>query len=375
MLVVIYTAVMVALLVSNWDVVFYGYNSTVPRDIDSEYDVNVTQTNAGEKLILFWNQFFHANDFRFGFGREPFLKYGCDVNACVTTSDRGQIQRADAMLVHTPLLNDLPPKPTENQTYVMVQVEPHMAHSAALMPSLAGYFKLTMTYRRDSDVTIHYAHRKRNRAFAELVDADPRERPKSVVWVVSHCETPSKRELYVEELKKYIDIDIYGSCGSYECPKKNNTYCREMYEKTYRFYLSFENDVCKDYATEKLYHPLRYKIVPVVYGGADYDQIAPPHSVINIQDYPDARDLARYLKYLGDNRTAYNEYFKWKRNGIWFDLNPHLRMANAMCKLCEILHDKDYVYKDYSDISSWWVLGSCNNSVMDTMSRSWRRRS
>ncbi len=42
------------------------------------------------------------------------------------------------------------------------------------------------------------------------------KRPRMASWMVSHCNTPSKRKQYVNELKKYIDVAIYGSCGE-EC--------------------------------------------------------------------------------------------------------------------------------------------------------------
>ena len=32
--------------------------------------------------------------------------------------------------------------------------------------------------------------------------------------MVSHCETFSAREDYVEELQKYLNVSIYGSCNN-----------------------------------------------------------------------------------------------------------------------------------------------------------------
>ena len=61
-------------------------------------------------------------------------------------------------------------------------------------------------------------------------------------WLVSHCHTHSKREHYVEQLQKYFPVDIYGHCGSHECPDNSN--CHEYLADNYMFYLSFENSLC-----------------------------------------------------------------------------------------------------------------------------------
>lgn len=41
---------------------------------------------------------------------------------------------------------------------------------------------------------------------------------KTIAWTVSNCEAPSGRNAYVDQLKKYIDVDVYGKCGQ-PCPK------------------------------------------------------------------------------------------------------------------------------------------------------------
>jgi hypothetical protein len=49
-----------------------------------------------------------------------------------------------------------------------------------------------------------------------------------------------------------------------------------MVLKDYKFYLSLENALCKDYITEKFYLALASGVIPIVYGGSsvlDYQQV------------------------------------------------------------------------------------------------------
>ena len=76
---------------------------------------------------------------------------------------------------------------------------------------------------------------------------------KSVAWFVSNCGARNGRLKYAKELGKYIEVDIYGSCGTKQCPRSKANDCFKMLEKDYRFYLAFENSNCKDYITEKFF--------------------------------------------------------------------------------------------------------------------------
>ena len=42
-----------------------------------------------------------------------------------------------------------------------------------------------------------------------------------VLQFVSHCDTNSKRELYINELKKYINVSQYGKCAHRTLRKKS----------------------------------------------------------------------------------------------------------------------------------------------------------
>ena len=142
------------------------------------------------------------------------------------------------------------------------------------------------------------------------------QKSKQVAWMVSHCDTHGLRETYVAQLSKFIPVDIYGACGNLACNRNEEHWlsdpdCYTMIENQYKFYLSFENCICTDYATEKFFQLLNRNVITIVYGGANYSQLAPPHSYINALDYT-PEQLAEYLKVLDNNDTLYNEYFWWK---------------------------------------------------------------
>ena len=57
---------------------------------------------------------------------------------------------------------------------------------------------------------------------------------------------------------------------------------------------------------------MNHDILPIVLGGANYSQIAPPKSYINAKDFSSPKELAGHLKYLVENQVEYQEYFEWK---------------------------------------------------------------
>ena len=73
-----------------------------------------------------------------------------------------------------------------------------------------------------------------------------------------------------------------------------------MVNKKYRFYISFENAICKDYITEKTFNALRctnnrnkqtnknlsrLNTIPIVLGGVNYTAELPPNSFINAAQF------------------------------------------------------------------------------------------
>jgi len=118
------------------------------------------------------------------------------------------------------------------------------------------YINWTVSYRRDSTIAISYGKYARiMTAKTELQPVDySAGKTKQVAWLVSNCHAKNNRLEYAHELAKYIDVDIYGACGTLTCNRTGPDSCHNLLVKNYRFFLAFENSNCKDYITEKLYH-------------------------------------------------------------------------------------------------------------------------
>ena len=178
-------------------------------------------------------------------------------------------------------------------------------------------------------------------------------RPTKVAWIVSNCKSPSEREKYVDELKRHVQVDIFGRCGKQRCDRnydgKTIDSCTKRVDKEYKFYLSFENSFCDGYATEKFWWRLSMNVVPVVMGQANYSLIAPPHSLINVGDFETPGSLAEFLKGMSDEE--YLSYFWWKDH-----YEVSLSQRESFCKLCAMLNDEEIPTKTY-DMTTWWKKG------------------
>lgn len=309
------------------------------------------------KTILLWTKYFseeYSNDFYFfQSGQKTFKKYGCAFSDCFATSNRSLLPFADAVLFHARDLNfsDIPMRISTEQIWILYSMEPpkYMILKWKLIQTL---FNWTMTYRSDADIQVKYGEivpRKKSCKSLHTSYKNVSERTKGAVWLVSNCKTQSRREAYVKELKKFYDVDIYGGCSrKRRCEPKQSDVCYRLINK-YKYYLSFENSICKDYITEKFFNILQYDIVPVVLGGGNYSAIAPERSFIDATNFASPRNLAKYLIKVANNSMWYNSFFKWKE---YYSVHLH----PWMCDLCKRLHKTKYEVQVLSkDLWSWWV--------------------
>jgi alpha-1,3-fucosyltransferase len=184
------------------------------------------------------------------------------------------------------------------------------------------------------------------------------QKQKTAAWFVSHCDVDSKRNDLARKLQQYIDVEVYGSCGNLSC-QHDDPRCNEMLNTTYKFYFSFENTLCADYVTEKLFDVMKSLVIPVVFSGADLSRFIPPKSYVNANDFKSPFELANFLKILSRNSREYVKYFSWKK---YYRVDDNSDTANV-CAICQKLNEFNFNTKKqfYENIQDWF-MDSCSKS-------------
>ena len=249
---------------------------------------------------------------------------------------------------------------------------------------LGGYFNLSMSYRQDADILIPYGQVVKSNNLPNETHLDQliqefgqrnshlaskeNHSQALIAQFVSNCGSVSGREALVASLSQHVPVDVFGDCGKLKCPRSNSTNCYQMLGSRYKFYLSLENAVCKDYVTEKFFNILPYNTIPVVMNGADMANIAPKHSFINILDFASTAKLAAYLKKVAQDDVLFASYFWWrdfyKVKVVEINRSPQQfiilqsfpsTMVSSWCKLCSLLHSQDVpTHPPFSLITDLW---------------------
>ncbi|KAM3718459.1 Alpha-(1,3)-fucosyltransferase fut-1 [Dirofilaria immitis] len=243
-----------------------------------------------------------------------------------------------------------------NQYYIFFTQE-----SAANYPTDDLSFNLSLNFIRNSPISSPYGYAvklaKASKPIGSLINDDIiQNKTKPIAWFVSNCKTASQREIYVNYLKKYLTVDIFGSCGDLYCADSNAS-CEKQLDNVYYFYLAFENSICDDYITEKLWkHGYGHDVIPIILKRSIVERYVPPYSFIAVDDFTTVHDLADYLKYLMHNLSAYKEYFEWRREYkvFFLDGNNHDQLERpwGFCQLCRLLWlnpRPKYVIENFAD--------------------------
>ena len=237
-------------------------------------------------------------------------------------------------------------------------------------------FNHTCTFRQGSDYSIATQYLTSLEELQRTPVLNFKEKDKlplaSTMFLQSGCNPPSDRDAYVNELMKFLEIDSYGLClKNKELPEHlrspltmHDDSLRDFVGK-YKFALTFENALCDDYLTEKLWRPLAAGTVPIYKGASNAVEWLPDnHSAILVDNFQSPKDLANYLTHLANNETEYNKYLSFKSNGVTnkkllermktrkWGINDFYKMSfitGFECFICDRIHRNKKLMREGKD--------------------------
>ncbi|KAG8563989.1 hypothetical protein GDO81_016279 [Engystomops pustulosus] len=269
-------------------------------------------------------------------------------NQCIFTDERSLYNVAKAVVIHhrevSASLDLLPKNPRpRGQYWVWFNLEsPMNSPNLELMNNL---FNLTMSYRLDSDIFAPYGWMEANQK-SETVTIPAKD--KLVAWVVSNWNPDYDRSKYFEDLRRHLDIDLYGKLHR---PLSVDNQAQVL--STYKFYLAFESSRATDYITEKLWkNAFLFGTVPIVLGPSrkNYELFMPPNSFIHVDDFSSPRELASYILQLDKDDEKYRAYFKWRE--LFQPTRPQ-GWDTYYCKVCKAIMDGPS-YRTVPNLDVWF---------------------
>lgn len=294
---------------------------------DSHHNVHLPLALPEETVvILSWTPYWNIANW-LGSGSVAVTDSNGKQQSCYFTADRRLLHAAHYVVFHAVDICDWPEQRWPFQHWVLYSHESPIFYNYGqeTMKFYRNLFNFSASYRLNSDFPQPYGRCWKNdqQLFSSksVITNHPsvniaKSKSKLVAWFVSDCITQGRREDYVNELKRFVNVDIFGKCGNLRCPTDQWSRCYEMLNQTYKFYLAFENSLCTDYVTEKVYGLLaqRINIIPIVYGHANYSLLLPPHSFIDAHAFATAKHLADYIRRLDEDDDLYMSYFQWRKD-------------------------------------------------------------
>jgi len=386
----------------------YSYYTYIEDIVDEIHTRNL------KAVQIFNDRFTYKNWGLSKLGEEPFKN--CKEKRCYAFKAHKYLQKpvekSDGIMVHIPNLHYLHflrnYKRRREQLWLFYTLESQRRSYCSLfynIEDLDDLFNLTVTFKHESDFVMDYHSfsdwkslvytpnyvslltnlTTNYEKLAQLYrNVKPIENKPFIFWFVSNCFTPSRREDYIKELIKYVQVDIYGTCeNKFEFSKLdpckgsfNNELCTKDLYNSYKFYLAFENGQCNEYITEKfwkLYNPnhlFDVHVIPIVRGAKEehYRKRMPLEhkSFINADSFKNPKELANYLKYLNENTTAFLEYFEWKTDLLDYEKNKNQSInstktemkddSSPFCEICAKLYNQTYLKTNNKivRISEWF---------------------
>jgi len=291
--------------------------------VTNSYINKLPDVGSGEKLVVACTRHYFGADYV----RDFSLPVDWSVSGhCRFTNDLSLMDQADALWFHGPSTRKLPEK-KPGQKWIVMSMESDQNYPFMRSNELMDMFDIAMTYRLDSDVPCPYASWATYGRF-QGAPFSAEQKPTGIAPLVYIASNPvPRRDGYVAKLMQHIQVDSLGKClnnrsfdnfdGSTGAWGRGGFYRVAQMLKRYKFYLAFENSITDDYVTERVLMALAYGSVPVYQGAGNIDEFLPSDKcIIKANDFSSPAELADYLNYLDTNDHAYNDYLRWRTQGL-----------------------------------------------------------
>lgn len=193
-------------------------NKNYPSLSDLPGKIIPTTEATGPRVVLIYTAFFGSYPWKGLENSQSWTHFKgkpCPVQNCVVSYKTEEFSSSNVVVFHgrdmpnVNTLRKLHNKRPPNQAWIFFILE-SPAHSPDAR-QYGGLFNWTMTYRRDSDIYFPYEFFKRLQADDEKPQASrdySLGKDKLIVWTVSNCA--GKRLSYVNKLKQFVQVDIFG---------------------------------------------------------------------------------------------------------------------------------------------------------------------
>ena len=258
-------------------------------------------------------------------------------STCYTTKDRKHMtdKRTRGFYFYGSDVDprDLPLPRKATHEWALLHEESPMNNYMLSHGTMIKLFNHTATFKRESDFPLTTQHIPDDLLYltgrlaipTDLKNIYRKEGLAPIVYVQSHCDIASDRDRYIKQLMKYIQVDSYGKCLSNKAIPADMSDPVESMEaenflsfiSKYKFQLSFENAICNDYMTEKLFRPLHIGSVPIYKGSPKVkDWMPTERAIILIDDFDSPKALAEYITHLDNTDIEYDKYLEFKTDTI-----------------------------------------------------------
>lgn len=156
-------------------------------------------------------------------------------------------------------------------------------------------FNFKIDYQLDSEVVSAYfgysenlirTIDKKQGIFKPPLSFEDRHKDIHAAWIAKNCKSSSNREQVVHSIMNAgIRVDSFGGCMHNKDFPNGYIDSEENLIKVisrYKFYLSFENSLCRHYYTEKLFRCFEAGVIPILLGHPADVEYFLPHQVIEL---------------------------------------------------------------------------------------------